>query len=95
MKASGGKISRETVILFNEIEEEATVYTASNSIYKKMLKKGYPILEDFGDGIEFSVPKSHIKLPSPPIVRKRTGRKLSPDQIQKMQEGRKSIKNGL
>lgn len=39
MKGKGPKRERETIINFNEDDETATVWTASGSVYNKLLKR--------------------------------------------------------
>lgn len=84
MSSGGSRLERETIILFNEEEDTAEVYTASQSIYRKMIKRGYKADEDLKDGAIFYIPKCNIRLPN-----KGRKRKLQKDQIQKMQEGLK------
>jgi hypothetical protein len=70
MKAKGPKHERETIIRFDEESATATVWTASNAIYKWLRQAGYVPTEDNGRSASFDVPKTDIKLPRP--RRKRT-----------------------
>jgi hypothetical protein len=44
MNANGPKHERETVIVFNEEEDFASIWTASQTVYRKLKKLGYPLL---------------------------------------------------
>jgi len=52
MKASGPRIERETIILFNEAEDFAEIWTASQPMYRKLTKL-YPVESDTGRGASF------------------------------------------
>lgn len=41
MQAKGPRYERETVIVFNDEEERASLWTASAVVYRHMLKRGY------------------------------------------------------
>jgi hypothetical protein len=71
----GPRFERETIINFNEADETASVWTASESIYRRLLKLGYEPREDGERHAAFEMPKKDIKLPRP----KRT-RKVSPER---------------
>ena len=66
MEGKGPRQERETIILFNEEDDDdAEVYTASEIVYRQMLKRGYQPSEDRQRGCFFKMPKSEIKLPRP------------------------------
>src|SRR5262245_13762639 len=65
MKGKGPKFERETVIVFNDEEEFANVWTASNGTYKKLLKSGYKPTEDNERSATFKIPKKCVSLRKP------------------------------
>ena len=62
MKANGPRIERETVIIFNELEETADIWTASNGTYKLLLKRGFHPFEDRKRSATFKIPKKCVSL---------------------------------
>lgn len=65
MEAKGPKHERETVILFNEDEATATIWTSSEIVYRRLLKLGYAPIEDRERSATFKMPKREVKLPRP------------------------------
>ena len=63
MKVNGTKVERETVILFNEEEDFATIFTASRRVYYEMLRNRWIPHKDNDHSAEFRVPKDSIRLP--------------------------------
>jgi hypothetical protein len=63
MKASGPKEERETVVVFDEDTNLATLWTASDSIYRQMLKRGWIPTHDEERHAVFEFPKNSFKLP--------------------------------
>lgn len=65
MKGKGPKHERETIINFNEEDENATIWTASDPIYRRLLKRlGRAYLtEDSERHAVFTFPKELISLP--------------------------------
>lgn len=55
-----GKYERETTILFNELENEAIVFTASRKVITKCKKMNFEILSENDDGVIFTCPKNCI-----------------------------------
>lgn len=77
MKATGPKEERETIIRFDDEAVSASIWTASDVVYRRLIKQlgtGY-LLEEGERHAVFELPKSWIKLP-----RKRKER--SPRQIE-------------
>ena len=60
MKGKGPRIERETVIGFNHEEDTASIWTASEVIYRRLVKRlGRVYLTDDGDGMRsLSFPKN-------------------------------------
>src|SRR5262245_21803925 len=65
MKAKGTREERETVIVFNEVDELADIWTASNGTYKKLIKSGYEPAEDNERSATFKIPKKCVSLRKP------------------------------
>jgi hypothetical protein len=65
MKGKGPRIERETVINFNEEGDTTWVWTASETVYKRLLKRlGRQHLTQDGERhAEFKFPKQFISLP--------------------------------
>lgn len=65
MKAKGLRQERETIINFNDGENTAYVWTASDTIYCALTLKGYKPIADDGRSASFKIPKADIRLPKP------------------------------
>ena len=72
MIGSGPRAERETVINFNEADEMATVWTASESVFRRLVKKlGRIYLTEDGERhAVFTFPRQLIRLPQAKAVRK-------------------------
>lgn len=81
MKGMGPRIERETIINFNEAEETVSVWTASDMVYRKLLKLCWKIVESGERHAIFEAPKQQVRLTKP-----RVPRALSPKQLQTLQE---------
>lgn len=68
MRGKGPKRERETIINFNEEEGTASVWTASETIYRRLKRLGYEPVEDEERHALFEMPKRDIKLPRPKRV---------------------------
>jgi len=79
----GPRYERETIINFNEADETASIWTASESVYRQMMKRGYQPREDGERHAVFEMVKRDIKLPRPK-------RKASPEQAARLREARSS-----
>lgn len=88
MKAEGPRHERETIINFNDEEDIAYVWTASQTIYRALTKKGYNPVADNGRSASFEIPKSDIRLPIPK-------RKLTPEQRRARLKALNLRKSGL
>lgn len=62
MKASGPRIERETVILFNDDEDTAEVFTLSDVVYNKLRKRGYEPKHDDERSAVFVMEKSKVSI---------------------------------
>jgi hypothetical protein len=65
MKGKGPREERETVINFNEEEDTATIWTASDPVYRRLMKRlGRQYLTEDGERhAVFTFPKELISLP--------------------------------
>ena len=75
MKGKGLREERETVITFNEADDTASIWTASDTVYRQLVKRGYQPSEDEARHARFEIPRREIKLPRPK-------RKMSPKQLE-------------
>ena len=65
MKGKGPKHERETIMNFNDEDDMASIWTASEVVYRRLLKLGYMPSEDNERSAVFKMPKRDIKLPRP------------------------------
>ncbi len=65
MKGKGPRRERETNINFNEEDETAQVWTASEPEYRKFKKLGYEPVEDRERSAWFEVPKKCVSIRKP------------------------------
>ena len=65
MKSKGPKIERETIIIINEEEDDACVWTASATMYRRLLRLGYVPVEDRGRSASFKIPKKFVSIRKP------------------------------
>jgi hypothetical protein len=65
MIGKGPKQDRETIINFNEENDKASVWTASEIVYRRMLKLGYVPSQDNERSAVFELLKRDVKLPRP------------------------------
>ena len=77
MKASGPRNERETIILFNEEDEYASLWTASEPVYRGLMKRlgSEYLIEDGERHASFSFPRKWLNLP-----RVKAKRVLTPHQ---------------
>ena len=68
MKGRGIREERETVIRWDEAGDTASIWTASETVYKQLIKRGYVPFQDNGRSAQFEMPKQDIKLPRPKMV---------------------------
>jgi len=65
VKGKGIREERETVIRWDEAGDSANIWTASESVYRQLKKRGYYPTEDNDRSASFEIPKTDIKLPRP------------------------------
>lgn len=88
MQAKGIRRERETIINFNEEENIASVWTASQVTYRRLKKLGYNPVEDNDRSARFEIAKADIRLPRPK-------RKLTPEQRRARLKALSSHKSAL
>ena len=86
MKGKGPRDERETIINFNEAEPYASIWTASQPIYRKLLKVGYEPIEGSDRSATFEVPKRLVSVRNP--------RKISDAHCTKLAEKARSLRSG-
>ena len=65
MKGKGQKQERETVIIYNEVDSLASIWTASEPEYRRLKKLGYEPVEDRERSASFEVPKKYVSVRKP------------------------------
>lgn len=63
MKGMGPREERETVVVLDEAGKTASLWTASEVIYKRMLKRGWVPIQDDERHALFQFPRDSFKLP--------------------------------
>ena len=86
MIGKGPKQERETIINFNEESDKASVWTASEVVYRRLIKLGYTPSEDNQRSAVFEMPKRDVKLPRPKRV-------MSEARREKIRESLKAKRN--
>lgn len=77
---------RETIINWNDEEDYAVVYSCHRTIWTKMRKLGIkPVRVEKGDGKEYKIPKSWIKINKP------KKRKFSKKHLENLRERMRQI----
>jgi len=87
MTGRGPKHERETIINFNEESDTASIWTASEVVYRRLKKLGYMPAQDNERSAVFEMPKRDIKLPRP-------RRLISAARREKIRESLKAWRNG-
>jgi len=88
MNANGPKHERETIINFNEEEDCASIWTASQPVYRKLARLGYFLESDNERSASFKVPCRLVSFRRLPKKEAKSKRVLSPEHKAKLQEGR-------
>jgi len=65
MKGKGIRQERETVINYNEADASASIWTASESVYRRLMKQGYKPVEDTERSATFEIPKRCVSIRKP------------------------------
>lgn len=93
-------VEKETIILFNEAEPEAEIFTYNRALQRHLKNrfKLEPVSNNGEGGLTFRLDKTRLRFPQP----KRAGKKLSPERkakltavLKKARENRKQGKASL
>jgi len=68
MKGKEIRQERETVIVFNEADTLASIWTFSESVYRRLKKQGYVPVEDSERSAKFEVPKKCVSIRKPKVL---------------------------
>lgn len=74
MKGIGPRDERETIVRFDESSDNADVWTASESLYRRLRKRGWEPIEDNERSASFIIPKKFVSIRSNTV---RAPRKLA------------------
>jgi hypothetical protein len=74
MNGKGPRFERETVITFNETESSASVWTASETVYRRLNNLGYVPTQDTERSAVFEIPKAVVRVLKPRVKRELTER---------------------
>lgn len=81
MKAIGPPHERETIILWNDTDEPATLWTASATYYRRMIKRGFKPKEESERHALFEFPKKSVKLPRYGKSKRGFGKKVATGDV--------------
>ncbi len=65
MKGKGIRQERETVINYNEADASASIWTASERVYRRIKKQGYVPVKDTERSARFEIPKKCVSIRKP------------------------------
>ncbi len=68
MKGKGPRQERETTITFSEVEDTASIWTASEPMYRKLKKLGFYPVEDRDRSATFNIPKKCVSVRRPVVL---------------------------
>jgi hypothetical protein len=73
MEGKGPRFERETIITFNEAESSASVWTASETVYRRLKNLGYvPTEDNERSAVLFEIPKAVVRVLKPRVKRELT-----------------------
>jgi hypothetical protein len=81
MEGKGARFERETVITFNDAESSASVWTACETVYRRLKNLGYVPTQDNERSAVFEVPKTLVK-----VLKQRPKRELTEKQRENIQK---------
>ena len=88
MEGKGQGFERETIITFNEAESSASVWTASETVYRRLKNLGYVPTEDNERSAVFEIPKAVVRVLKPRVKRELTEKQR--ENIQKAISARRT-----
>lgn len=78
MTGKGPRSERETIVLFNEADDEMEIWTASEIVYRRLKKAGFYPANEGDRHATFRIPKSSFRMPRQPSpARAEQGRRLA------------------
>jgi hypothetical protein len=86
MKAKGPKIERETIIRWDEGGDDAELWTASQPVYRRMLKRGHQLVADKERSATFRFAKKLVTIRKP--------REISDTHRRRLAETAQRLRNG-
>jgi len=87
MTGKGPRRERETIINFNEEDDELSIWTASEQVYRRLRKAGFMPSEESDRSAVFKLPKSSYRFPRQPSpARAEQGRRLAAARKAKLLE---------
>lgn len=63
IRGTGTKLENETVILFNEAEDDAVISTSSPTVYRRLVKRGWTPNKEYENRAVFVLPRGRVRLP--------------------------------
>jgi hypothetical protein len=87
MEGKGQRFERETIITFNEAESSASVWTASENVYRRLKNLGYIPTRDNERSAMFEIPKAVVR-----VLKPRVKRELTERQREALKKGHSSLK---
>jgi hypothetical protein len=91
IRGRGSRIENETVILYNDSEDEATVTTASPATFRRLIRLGYS--PNPARGINEALTAARFLIPKR-VISFRKRRKLSEAQLTALANARRSRRKG-
>jgi hypothetical protein len=88
MEGKGQRFERETVITFNDAESSASVWTASEIVYRRLKNLGYVPTRDNERSAVFEVPKAVVR-----VLKPRPKRELTERQREALKKGHSNSKS--
>ena len=86
MKAKGPKTERESMIRWDEASDDAELWTASQPVYRQMVKRGHQPIADTERSATFRFPKKLVAIRKP--------RELSTGHRRKLAETARRLRDG-
>ena len=68
MKGKGPRQERETIINFNEAADTASIWTASETVYRRLRRLGYFPAEDNERSATFEISKKCVSVRKPKVL---------------------------
>lgn len=79
----------ETIVIYNNTDEPATIYTCSKSLVHELTKKGYPQVSKDTHSTTFKCDKKFISFRTIEKTEVEPKKKLSAEHLAKLQKGKR------